>query len=65
MRTPADTTTEKPDTEDPYELAVTLVNQISRELKDVVNRTLKGTDPDVEEEVRLLLNEQMRFWKEY
>jgi hypothetical protein len=46
-----------------HELAVNIVDAISQELEDLVDLRLQGADPEVEELVRTLLTEQMRFWK--
>lgn len=50
-------------TEEQHELAVDLTNAISQELQDTVDIRLQGADPVVEDLVRTLLTEQMRFWK--
>lgn len=51
-------------TDEQHESATRLKDLISKELQDVVNNRLRGTSPAVEEFVRTLLTEQIRFWKE-
>jgi len=49
--------------EDQAELAHGIYLELADEIKRLVDHRLHGTDPLVEERVRDLLNDYMRYWK--
>ena len=53
-------------TENDHILAVAIKDVLERELKNLVDLSLKNADINLETEnlVRTMLSEQMRFWKE-
>lgn len=52
-------------TEEEHELVIDIVNRLDDELRELVHKefAVRPQKPEVEEEVRMLLTEQMRFWR--
>jgi len=51
-------------TEEQHERAADIKDELEAALKKLVNKRLVSEHPNVEDLVRTLLTEQMRFWKE-